>query len=158
MNLNGIYRVERDGRVFSIRRDKYLRLMRMNTGHLYVNLSVGGVRKQCLVHRLVLEAFVGPCPEGMECRHLNGNPADNRLENLRWGTHADNMQDRVVHGTNCRGAAHYKAVLTDEQVREIKRRYKHGVVTQATLAEEFRVSRPHIAQILRGGRRTYVEV
>ena len=52
------------------------------------------------VHRLVLETFVGPCPDGMECLHINGDPGDNRVENLRWGTHAENMQDSLAHGTH----------------------------------------------------------
>lgn len=53
------------------------------------------------VHRLVLEAFVGQPPfEGAETRHINGDPTDNRLANLRWGTHAENMADMLRHGTH----------------------------------------------------------
>jgi hypothetical protein len=52
------------------------------------------------VHRLVLETFVGPCPDGMECCHNNGDPADNRLENLRWDTLSSNAYDRVEHGVH----------------------------------------------------------
>lgn len=51
-----------------------------------------------MVHRLVLETYVGSCPTGMECRHLNGNKQDNRLENLCWGTHEENEKDKVQHG------------------------------------------------------------
>lgn len=50
------------------------------------------------IHRLVLDAFVGPCPPGMECAHLNGIPSDNRLENLRWCTPAENYADRIRQG------------------------------------------------------------
>ncbi len=50
------------------------------------------------VHSLVALAFHGPRPEGLEVRHLNGDPTDNRPENLRYGTHAENMQDKVAHG------------------------------------------------------------
>lgn len=52
------------------------------------------------VHRLVLMAFVGPCPEGKEACHRNGDGSDNRLENLYWGTHAENCADMVIHGTH----------------------------------------------------------
>ena len=52
------------------------------------------------VHSLVAEAFIGPCPEGMEVRHRNGDQTNSRLSNLTYGTHADNMQDAIRHGTN----------------------------------------------------------
>jgi hypothetical protein len=84
------------GRYTSVRRGKILRPGRMPSGHLSVALGKGN--SQC-VHKLVLIAFVGPAPEGYECRHLNGDPADNRLENLCWGSRSENIQDAVRHGT-----------------------------------------------------------
>lgn len=59
-----------------------------------------GSRRERLVHRLVLEAFVGPCPDGMEGCHNNGKAYDNRLENLRWDTRSSNNLDKNIHGTN----------------------------------------------------------
>ncbi len=53
-----------------------------------------------LVHRLVLEAFIGQCPDGMECCHNNGVRNDNRLSNLRWDTTSANMFDKQRHGTD----------------------------------------------------------
>lgn len=57
-------------------------------------------QRQKKVHRLVLEAFVGPCPDGMEACHWNGDRADNRIVNLRWDTPSSNSYDRVRHGTH----------------------------------------------------------
>lgn len=65
------------------------------------------------VHSLVLEAFVGPRPEGLECRHLNGNPLDSRLENLRWGTKSENYADRHGHGTANDGERHGNAAISN---------------------------------------------
>ena len=58
-------------------------------------VGIGGTK---YIHRLVLEAFVGPCPEGMETCHNNGVRTDNRLENLRWDTSSANNDDIVKHG------------------------------------------------------------
>lgn len=52
-----------------------------------------------LFHRAVLGAFVGPCPDGMECCHGDGNPLNNVLSNLRWDTHVENIRDSMRHGT-----------------------------------------------------------
>ncbi|MFI8590108.1 NUMOD4 motif-containing HNH endonuclease [Dietzia maris] len=73
------------------------------SGHLYVHLMAGG---DCTrqVHRLVMAAFAGPCPEGMEVRHLNGDPTDNRLTNLAYGTRSENARDQVAHGVHNRAS------------------------------------------------------
>jgi hypothetical protein len=64
----------------------------------YPIVSIGGRTRK--IHQLVLEAFVGPCPPGMEGCHNNGCPTDNRLENLRWDTPSSNSQDRIKHGNH----------------------------------------------------------
>lgn len=71
----------------------------MPSGHLRVGLSPGQGRTR-KVHRLVLEAFVGPCPPEMEALHRNGIPGDCRLTNLRWGTKSDNARDQITHGVH----------------------------------------------------------
>jgi len=95
----GQYQISTLGNVRSFRRSvapKLLKPGRMPQGHLSV--ALGRNNSQC-VHKLVLLAFVGPAPYKHECRHLNGNPSDNRLENLRWGTRSENILDAVRHGT-----------------------------------------------------------
>jgi hypothetical protein len=57
-------------------------------------LSMKWNQKNHYIHRLVLETFVGPPPDGYECDHIDRNPKNNRLENLRWVTHYDNMQNK----------------------------------------------------------------
>jgi hypothetical protein len=97
-----------------------LRLSRR--GYLRVNLFIGGRVVSRDVHQLVLEAFVGSRPEGMVCRHLNGVPTDNRVENLAWGTYGENNADIVRHGHqhDCRGQGNGRARLTEELVRAIR--------------------------------------
>jgi hypothetical protein len=70
-------------------------------GYVIVTLNRSrGDSAQKRVHRLVLEAFVGPCPEGMECCHGPGGPSDNRLSNIRWDTRNENARDIVRHGNH----------------------------------------------------------
>lgn len=72
-------------------------------GYPTVNVSAGtsrGATHQWRrpIHQLVLCAFVGPRPDGMGTRHLNDVKVDNRLENLCWGTPAENREDAVRNG------------------------------------------------------------
>lgn len=61
-----------------------------SSGHLLVMLGRGAPR---LIHRLVLEAFIGPCPDGMEALHFDDVKSHNHLGNLRWGTRSENLKD-----------------------------------------------------------------
>ena len=70
-----------------------------DTGHVVLTLRRDGGVHLRRVHRLVLESFVGPCPSGMEACHNDGDPANNRLDNLRWDTRSENQNDSVQHGT-----------------------------------------------------------
>jgi hypothetical protein len=89
---------QRDGRSCRYR-GKVLRPQPATDGGYYkVRLSNCGVGKTHYTHRLVLDAFIGAAPDGMECLHGNGDPADNRLANLRWGSSSDNQLDKVSHG------------------------------------------------------------
>ena len=87
----GLYDVSDKGRVKSLRSGKILADRPSNGGYLIVALQREGKRFEVLVHRLVLEAFVGPCPDGMECFHDNDVAWDNRLSNLKWATHQENI-------------------------------------------------------------------
>lgn len=82
------YAITKDGRVWSKPR-KYATLQGQwlipyidSDGYSRIYLCQNKKRHNCFVHRLVLETYQGICPKGMECRHLNGNEQDNRLENL----------------------------------------------------------------------------
>jgi hypothetical protein len=149
------YLATRDGKVWSTKTLRFLRPIKgSNYGHLNVGLYRNTFLEMVGIHRCVLLAFVGPAPEGTECRHLNGNAADNRLENLCWGTHTENMQDRIRHGRffqpDNRGEKCATHKLTEAQVLEIRRRYVPGVVTQRELSQEFGVCIPQISDIVNG--------
>ena len=74
------------------------------------------------VHKLVLLAFHGPAPSGKpHCRHLDGCPANNRADNLQWGTPKENEADKLLHGTRLLGEATNSVKLTAADVVEIRR-------------------------------------
>lgn len=119
-------------------------------GHLrVVPYRADGTHPMRFVHHLVLEAFVGPCPEGMEACHFpDSDPKNNSLCNLRWGTHADNEADKVVHGTAVRGEMVSVGKLTTDQAREIF--LLRGKERQAETARRFNVSINNIGSIQTG--------
>jgi hypothetical protein len=69
-------------------------------GYHNQTLFEGGRPIFTTAHTLVMAAFVGPRPDGMDIRHLDGDPSNNALDNLAYGTRAENMQDKRRHGTN----------------------------------------------------------
>jgi len=91
-----------------------------------IQLSSNNKTKTYFVHRLVLEAFVGPCPVGCEASHLDGDSSNNNLENLKWETHKENMDRKKKHGTNLTGSKNPFSVLNEEKVKQIKKLLKNG--------------------------------
>lgn len=78
------------------------------------------------VHRLVLEAFAGPCPEGHEGLHGDGDMHNNHRSNLRWGTRTENVHDSMRHGTLPVGEAAAASKITEQDVRDIRAAQKAG--------------------------------
>lgn len=77
-------------------------------------------RMDFYVHRLVAEAFVGPCPDGYQCAHLDGDPSNNAASNLQWVSPKENQSHRVLHGTSLSRESHPMAKLTAEAVLSIR--------------------------------------
>ena len=98
-----LYEVSDQGRIHSLRTGKYLK-PGMDRRHRHVALCRGDGGKSYRVHKLVMEAFVGPCPDGFEVRHLDDNPDNNTLGNLVYGTRGENLLDRVRNGTHHQAA------------------------------------------------------
>lgn len=129
----GLYEVSSHGRVRSLprevtdnngRRSRSLSGVMLAarvkaSGHLQVGLCRRGVSKSFHVHRLVAEAFIDRRMPGDEVCHINGDPQDNSLSNLRWGTRQSNVDDMIRAGgaywqkmTHCRRGHEYVAENT----------------------------------------------
>jgi hypothetical protein len=128
------------------------------TGHLFVGLyKVAKERpKTRSIHSLVLEAFVGPCPEGMECCHNDGNAKNNNLCNLRWDTYSNNQLDSVKHGTKPQGKNHFRAKIKEEDVPTIRILLKEGKRSMNSISKDYNVDCATIRDIR--DRRTWKHV
>ncbi len=117
-------------------------------GYRYVTIRrQEHVHVSLLVHRIVLCTFSPQPCEHVECRHLDGIKANNRLSNLRWGTRSENMRDRVTHGCSNQGSRHGMSKLTEDQVREIIRLSDQGE-KGFEIAKTFGVHQSTISQIV----------
>ena len=110
-------------------------------GHRRVSLSKPGApRKRCLVHKLVMLVFVGECPEGKEVCHNDGDPRNNRLENLRYDTRSENQRDKF------RMNRYPRQKLTEEDVAEIRKHIADGVPLK-DIARKYNVGHRQICYI-----------
>ena len=110
VGYEGTYEVSSIGQVRSLDRTgvrgRVLKVRPLPNGRPRVSLSMGGVVVDAYPYRLELEAFVGPCPPGMEALHWDDNSNNNSLENLRWGTRFQNMQDMSRNEGGNAGVTH----------------------------------------------------
>lgn len=122
------------------KKDKY--------GHLCIYLCRNGYRKAMLFSPLILRLFKGePQAAGLECRHIDGNPANNRIENLEWGTRKENAEDMVRHGKSTKGKSFRDrksrqdsaSKLDEDKVRGIILERRLGA-TMAALAAKYNIS------------------
>lgn len=146
------YRVGSDGTVWTCKRRgtrrndsrlfscewRQLKLTPTGLGYLRCTLSHNNIVKDFSVHRIVLEAFRGPNPGGLVCRHLDGDPQNNCADNLRWGTYTENENDKLIHGRRLMGERVFGARLTSDRVIAARRRYMEGE-TMKQIASDFGV-------------------
>lgn len=190
-SFEGAYEVSDQGRIKSLnrlvphcaaesgvvmRRGKILSPSRSSRyGHLKIKLSGGSKSNQhsFYVHQLVLSAFIGPKPDGMEVRHINGIASDNRLGNLAYGTRKENAADMKLHGTDKLRAQrvsntkkgiptvwcerHGNAKLTAEEIRLMKNDFAAGMTT-AEAGRKYKISQAHASKIKLGQAWSKLEV
>lgn len=149
VGFEGRYAVSNLGRVKNVKTKRIKKpTPDKKDGRLFLLLWNGNKAKAVRVGRLVLLAFRGPPPNGHEGCHNDGNPANNRLTNLRWDTPSANQRDRVRHGTSNRGEQCGTSKLTEKQVLAIR---EDGRL-QREIAEEYGVQQSVISRIKSGVR------
>lgn len=121
-------------------------------GKIHVSGEARQSRRSAWAHRVSWELANGPIPGGLFVCHQCDNPSCVRPDHLFLGTNDDNMQDAKRKGRNAKGERHGMAKLSDEDVREIRRRSAAGD-TAAALGARFGVHPPAISRVLTGQRR-----
>ena len=135
-----------DGRTYSVK--ERLLSPAWNGIYFQVIFSKDGKERVFLVHRLVLETFVSPCPEGMEGCHGKNGPKDNGIDNLRWDTRLNNANDVILAGRTVLGRLGNSYKLRG-RTNEIQELHKTRGFTLNQLAQRFGVEPPAIRYHLR---------
>lgn len=120
-------------------------------GYIAASLTKDRQRKMIFVHKLVCEAFIGVRPRGMQVNHKDANKMNNHFSNLEYVTLQQNKHHAFLHGL-CKapkGVLQHSAKLTEKQVISIRRQYAKGNISQATLAQRYKVNQTAIGFIIR---------
>lgn len=143
------YGVDQDGNTYKLNDGVWMpkRQTIGNVGYPVIALWANNKGKTCTVHRLVLEAFVGPCPVGMEALHTDGNRLNNKVSNLRWGTRKENVADMVAHGRATIGSKNVTAKLSFVDVLWVRDMHEMGF-TPKELTKHFPVSVTTIRRVI----------
>lgn len=135
--FEGLYSVDENGRVYSKRRNGYIKPVTMNGRYQYVHLlnKKDGIDKTVRLHRIVAEAFIANPNNYTQVNHINGNKCDNRAANLEWCNAYQNMRHAINAGLwNTKGEHNPSAKLTAEQVKKIRKEYIRGSKAHGTVA------------------------
>lgn len=132
--FDGVYKISSIGRVLSLQpwkrtsgKPHYLSRTVQPSGHHFARLWRDGKTVNISLGKLMLLSFVGvPVPPRIWACHDDGDPTNNRIGNLYWGTNSENQMDRVRHGTSNRGAANGCSKITEADATDIKRRIRDG--------------------------------
>lgn len=148
-NLGGIRRVAQvvksRGGVRTMKARK-VTFKRHPWGYSWCEFMIHNVKYWQFVHRLVAEAFIGPCPEGYYVLHGDNDPTNNCIDNLRYGTPTENCADKLLHGTQPSGERVPWHKLKEVQVVEIRTRRAAGEKL-ADIARSYDVSEVYIWHI-----------
>jgi hypothetical protein len=145
----GLYKVSTLGNIFSIRNKRLLKPIPNKTGYLTIVLCKDKIKTRYYIHRLVAGAFINNPKDKPQVNHINGFKDDNSYSNLEWCTSKENLKHaRELGLSNPIGEDAYRAKLTNEDVRNIKRLNSIGFLSQKLIAKKYGVTQSNISNIV----------
>lgn len=118
------YEVSSWGRIRRV--ERFLR-PNADARYQFVSLSTKGVTSTHRVHKLVINAFIGPAPfVDALAAHNDGDTSNNRASNLRWASALENQADRIRHDTKIQGSEVFGAKLDEAAIPHIRERIRNG--------------------------------
>ena len=156
------YLISSDGQVKStwFGKERLLKLSDRGNGYLCFKYYKDGKRTTLYVHACVAKVFLGDrSAEGLYALHKDGDPLNNKKENLYWGTHEQNMKDKIRHGTvfRAQGETNGKAKLKEADIYKIRELRSTGML-QREIAAVYGVADSLICQILSGKKWAHIPI
>ena len=148
------YLISSDGQVKSLKwgKERLLKLHPNKKGYLTFGYRKDGKQTTLYVHACVAKVFLGDrSSEGLQVRHYDGNKLNNNRENLIWGTSQEDANDKIRHGTSCKGEKNANSKLKEEDIYKIRELRSTGMTLQK-ISDFFGVNRSVISDILLGKR------
>lgn len=155
------YQVSDDGKVRSLQRHinngsangmtlacRILKQTKNPHGYYQVSLMNNGIRSVRYVHRLVAEAFIQNTNDLPVVNHIDGNKSNNCVDNLEFVSYHSNNQHAYDTGLHKKGNDHYRSVLSDSDVKQIRREGKY--TTYEKIGNKYNVSKATIRDVLTG--------
>lgn len=157
VNIIGEYFVSDLGNVK--RKNRLLKKEKDKKGYEYVNISINGIVKHHSVHKLVALAFIPNPFNFVEINHINGITYDNRVKNLEWVSHKQNMEHARKHGLISKQGIERSIIAMTNSTKKAIRQLKNGVVIKeydsiANASRKTKIKAPHICNVLKGKRKS----
>lgn len=138
------YEITMEGEIYSLKTFKWL-IPQLCQRYLYINLRKDNKTHFCRIHRLVAKTFI-PNPDNLPCvNHKDGDRLNNRVDNLEWCTHQENINHAMKNNLHCYGTKNGASKLTEKEVKEI--REMKGLLYQKDIAAAYGVSKDLIWKI-----------
>jgi hypothetical protein len=159
VGYEGVYAVSDHGRVMRlagserVKKNRILAARNQSNGYLATTLWLNGNYNQQLIHRLVMQSFVGDCPKGITVNHKDGNKRNNHLSNLEYATQSENNKHAFAIGLkisqDLSGESNPRAKITQVEVDEIRRLHAQGGISYRALGRQFNVTGEQVSYIVR---------